>query len=96
MEWTHPFGFDENPMDQCIYHKVSGSKICFRVLYVEYILLATNDRDLLHEVKQFLSKNFYMKDMGDTSYGIGIKIHRDRPRHIFDLSHETYINKILD
>jgi len=52
------FGFDENPMDQCIYHKVSGSKICFLVLYVDDILLAVNDQGLLHEVKQFLSKNF--------------------------------------
>ena len=44
------FGFDENPMDQCIYHKVSGSKICFLILYVDDILLAANDRGLLHEV----------------------------------------------
>ena len=73
------FGFDENPMDHCIYHKVNRSKICFLVLYVDDILLAANDRGLLHEVKQFLSKNFDMKDMGDVSYVIDIKIHRDRP-----------------
>ncbi|KAL6313281.1 hypothetical protein AAG906_016189 [Vitis piasezkii] len=65
-------------MDQCIYLKVSGSKVCFLVLYVDDILLATNDKGLLHEVKQFLSKKFDMKDMGETSYVIGIKIHRDR------------------
>uniref|UniRef100_A0A2N9I6P9 CCHC-type domain-containing protein n=1 Tax=Fagus sylvatica TaxID=28930 RepID=A0A2N9I6P9_FAGSY len=39
---------------------------------------STNDKGLLHEVKQFLSKNFDMKDMGEASYVIGIKIHRDR------------------
>ena len=66
-------------MDQCIYHKVSRSKICFLVLYVDDILLAANDWDLLHEVKQFLSKNFDIKDIGDASYVIRIKIHRDRP-----------------
>ncbi|KAK2420702.1 putative mitochondrial protein [Trifolium repens] len=59
------FGFVENPMDQCIYQKVSGSKICFLILYVDDILLATNDKGFLHEVKQFLSKNFDMKDMGE-------------------------------
>jgi len=53
------------------------------------------DRGLLHEVKQFLSKNFDMKDMGDASYIIGIKIHRDRPQGILGLSQETFINKIL-
>ena len=90
------FGFIENPMDQCIYQKVSGSKTYFLVLYVDDILLATNDKGMMHGVKQFLSKNFDMKDMGEASYVIGIKIHRDRSRGILGLSQETYINKILE
>ena len=31
----------------------------------------------MHEVKQFLSNHFDMKDMGDASYVISIKIFRD-------------------
>ena len=65
-------------MDQCIYQKVSGSKICFLVLYVDNIRLATNDKGLLYKMKQFISKNFDMKDMGKASYVIGIKVHRER------------------
>ena len=42
-------------MDQYIYQKVSGSKICFLVLYMDDILLATNDKEMLYEVKQFPS-----------------------------------------
>ena len=45
-----------------------GSKICFLGLYVNDILLASNDKGMIHEVKQFLSKSFDMKDMGDASY----------------------------
>ena len=45
------FGFVENNMDRCIYHKVNESKIIFLVLYVDDILLATNDFGMLHEVK---------------------------------------------
>ncbi|RVW57956.1 Retrovirus-related Pol polyprotein from transposon TNT 1-94 [Vitis vinifera] len=55
-----PEGFPSSDGEQL----VSGSKVCFLVLYVDDILLATNDKGLLHEVKQFLSKNFDMKDMG--------------------------------
>ena len=62
-------------MDQCIYQKVSRGKIYFLVLYVDDILLVTNDKGLLHEVKQVLSKNFNMKDMSETSYIICIKIY---------------------
>ena len=78
-------------MDQCIYQKVNGSKICFLMLYMNDILLATNDKGLLYEVKQFLSKNFDMKDMGEASYVIGIKIHGERSRGILGLSQETYM-----
>ena len=83
-------------MVQCIYQKVRGSKICFLMLYVDDILFATNDKGLLYEVKQFLSKNFDMKDMSEISYVIGIKIHRERSRGILGLSQETYINKVLE
>ena len=90
------FGFVENIMNQCIYHKVSGSKIIFLVLYVDDILLASSDLGLLHEVKQFLFKSFDMKDMGEASFVIGIKIHRDRSQDILELSQETHINKVLE
>lgn len=53
--------------------KVSGSKFIILILYVNDILLATNDFDMLHETKNFLSKNFEMKDMGEASYVIGIE-----------------------
>ena len=58
------------------------------------ILLAT--KGLLYEVKQFLSKNFDMKDMGEASYVIGIKVHRISSRGLLGLSQETYINKVVE
>ena len=79
------FGFIENFMDQCIYHKVNGSKIIFLVLYLDDILLASNDLGLLHEVKRFLSQQFDMKDMSEASYVIGIKIERDKSQRILGL-----------
>ncbi|KAL6315681.1 hypothetical protein AAG906_005772 [Vitis piasezkii] len=42
-----------NIMDRCICQKVTESKICFLVLYVDDILLATNDKGLLHEGDRF-------------------------------------------
>ena len=37
-----------------------------------------------------------MKNMGEASYVIGIKIHRERSRDILGLPQETYINKVLE
>ena len=66
------------------------------MLYVDDILLATNDKGLLYEVKQCLSKNFDMKDMGEASNVIRINFQRERSRGILGLSQETYINKVLE
>ena len=90
------FGFKENTVDRCIYLKVSGSKIIFLILYVDDILLATNDLGLLFETKNFLSKNFEMKDMGEASYVIGIEIFRDRSQGLLGLSQKAYINRVLE
>jgi len=68
------FGFKENTVDRCIYLKVSRSKVIFLILYVDDILLATNDLGLLHETNKFLSSNIEIKDMGEASYVIGIEI----------------------
>ena len=82
-------------VDDCIYHKFSGSKHIYLVLYVDDILLATNYIGMLHGTKRFLSKKFEMKDLGDASLVLGIQIHRDRSRGILGLSQESYIEKIL-
>ena len=90
------FGFEINAVDNCVYHKFSGSKHIFLVLYVDDILLATNDIGMLHETKRFLSKNFEMKDLGDASFVLGILIQRDRSRGILGLSQRSYIDKVLE
>ncbi|KAL0553776.1 hypothetical protein IC582_007680 [Cucumis melo] len=90
------FGFKENIVDRCIYLKISGSKFIILVLYVDDILLATNDFGLLCQTKEFLFKNFEMKDMGEASYVIGIEIFRDRTHGLLGLSQKAYINKVLE
>ena len=89
------FGLEINTVDNCVYHKFSRSKHIFLVLYVNDILLATNDIGMLHETKRFLSKNFEMKDLSDAFFVLGILIQRDRSRGILGLSQRSYIDKVL-
>lgn len=88
-------GFTENIIDQCMYLKVSGSTYIFTLLYVEDILLASSDIDLLYDTKQFVSQNFEMNGMGKASYIINIEIHRDMSKWSLRLSHKVYNEKIL-
>ena len=75
--------------------RVSGSSYIFLVLYVDDILLTSNDSNLLVETKRMLSTYFDMKDLGEASYVLGIKILRDRVNGVLKLSQRTYIEKIL-
>ena len=63
-----------------MYKKVSGSVVVFLVLYVDDMLLIVNDVSVLQYVKIWLSKNFSMKDLGEATYILGIKIYRDRSK----------------
>ncbi|MGI4673532.1 reverse transcriptase domain-containing protein, partial [Klebsiella pneumoniae] len=68
------FGFIKNVDEPCIYKKVSGSAVTFLILYVDDVLLIGNDIPMLQSVKVWLSKNFTMKDLGEASYILGMKI----------------------
>ena len=89
------FGFKENKVDNCIYIKVKGGKFIILVLYVDDILLASSDKSMLHETKDFLSSHFDMKDLGDASYVLGIEIYQDRSRGVLGLCQKSYIEKVL-
>ena len=89
------FGFEENKRDNCIYAKFRGSKFIFLILYVDDILLASSDKNLLLETKRFLTSKFEMKDLGEATYVLGIEIHRNRSKGILGLSQKTYIEKVL-
>jgi hypothetical protein len=89
------FGFKENVEDNCVYVKFKKGKFIFLILYVDDILLASNDVRLLQETKGFLSSNFDMKDLGEASYVLGIQIHRDRRNGVLGLSQKAYLEKVL-
>ena len=67
----------------------------FLVLYVDDILLDTNDLNLLRDIKKFLSNNFEMNDLGNASYVLGIQIYRDHSKDILGLSQKGYIENLL-
>nr|GEU51841.1 hypothetical protein [Tanacetum cinerariifolium] len=89
------FGFTQNRDEPCVYQKASGSNITLLILYVDDILIMGNNIPMLQSVKTFLGKCFSMKDLGEATYILGIKIYRDRSKRLIGLCQSTYIEKIL-
>ena len=50
---------------------------------------------MLTSVKVWLSKEFSMKDPGEASFILGIKVYRDRPNRMLELSQKMYIEEVL-
>ena len=100
--WNHHFdeairsyGFIKNEDESYVYKKVSGSQLTFLVLYVDDILLIGNDVGMLTSVKVWLSKTFSMKDLGEATYILGIRVYRDRSKRMIGLSQSLYLEKVL-
>ncbi|GJW94904.1 retrotransposon protein, putative, ty1-copia subclass [Tanacetum coccineum] len=87
--------FSQNPNESCVYLKASRSNVEFLVLYVDDMLLIGNSVTMLEEVKSWLCKCFSMKNLGEATYILGIKIIRDRSKRLIALSQSAYLEKIL-
>ena len=94
-ETVKEFGFSQNMDEPCVYKKVNGSAVVFLVLYVDDILLIRNNVSVLQSIKIWLSKKFSMKDLGEATYILGIRIYRDRSKRLLGLTQSTYIDKML-
>ena len=68
------FDFEQNIDEPCVYKTHQDKVVIFLVLYVDDILLIGNDIGVLSLVKIWLSSQFDMKDLGEASYILGIKL----------------------
>ena len=66
-------GFKPTSSDPCVYVSVKG-EMFFIAIYVDDIILATKNAERLQEVKKILGTHFEVKDMGDLSYFLGMKV----------------------
>ena len=72
--------------DHCVYVKWSKESFLILTLYVDDILLVGNDKEIIVITKTWLSLNFEMKEMGEVSYVLKVKIFTDRFGKFFGLS----------
>jgi hypothetical protein len=82
--------------NHCVYVKRSEGSFIILSLYVDDILLAGNDKEFIKTIKEWLPSTFEMKDMGEASFVLGVKILKDRSRKLLSLSQETYIGKVFE
>jgi hypothetical protein len=95
-EVVKSYDFPKNEEGSCDYKKASGCTLIFMNLYVDEILLIRNGIPLMENVKISLRKSFSMKNLGDASYILGMKIYRDRSQSLIGVSQTLYTDKMFN
>jgi hypothetical protein len=88
-------GFVIRRADHSVYSKQVGNHFIYVVLYVDDMLLAGNNMDVIKEVKSQLSSKFDMKDLGAANFILGMEIKRDRANRKLWLNQRKYVETIL-
>lgn len=70
------FGLYRSAVDPCLYWSIQNEKLLLVTIYVDDLLIFTNDLDTKKKLKAYLNMRFKMKDLGEGSHCLGIKITR--------------------
>ena len=82
--------------DTCVYlYDHDGVRI-YLTLYVDYLLLASNNSNAMAMVKEKLKQRFKMTDMGAVSLVLGMAINRNLERGTLTISQKAYSKSILE
>ena len=89
------FGFIQSLQETCICKKVSGSTTTFFISICGWHIVDWKWCIISRKHKGLFEWRFSKEDLGKTAYILGIKIYRDRSRHLIRLSQNTYLDMIL-
>ncbi|XP_042038225.1 uncharacterized mitochondrial protein AtMg00810-like [Salvia splendens] len=72
------FGLQRSASDHSFFFKKDSAGFFGIVVYVDDILVATNDRKKIESFKGFLAQHFKFKDLGTPKYFLGLEIARSK------------------
>ena len=74
---------------------VNSDKAIYLLLYVDDMLIASGSKPSIKALKDNLSSEFEMKDLGPATRILGMDITIDREKGILKLSQERYVKQVL-
>uniref|UniRef100_A0ABD2WAX0 Reverse transcriptase Ty1/copia-type domain-containing protein n=1 Tax=Trichogramma kaykai TaxID=54128 RepID=A0ABD2WAX0_9HYME len=89
-------GLEKDLHEPCLFTWRKKGKVALLILYVYDIILASNCKQKLQEIKNTLCNTFEMKDLEEPSRYLGMEITRDRENRVMKLTQVEYTNKVLE
>ncbi|CAI7841280.1 unnamed protein product [Closterium sp. NIES-53] len=89
-------GFARSECDSALYVLKEGEKQLVLLLYVDDLLLFSESKDLIPEVKQRLGAEFAMRDLGPVTYYLGMHVDHDQANGTIHLQQEKYVKGVVE
>ncbi|CAI7832828.1 unnamed protein product [Closterium sp. NIES-53] len=89
-------GFARSECDSALYVLKEGEKQLVLLLYVDDLLLFSDSKDLIREVKQRLGAELAMRDLGPVTYDLGMHVDHDRANGTIHLHQEKYVKGVVE
>lgn len=89
-------GFKPSSTDPCTYtYAVKGGEIVILSIYVDDILIASKDKELIEKTKREIAAKFELRDLGQLKYCLGINFEKKENGNI-KLHQRMYIEQSLE
>lgn len=88
-------GFKNSNYDRCVYFKRSQNTVTYITIYVDDVIIATNDLVCYKELKSHLKTYFDIRDMGEPKLTVGLEISRNRKLGTLSISQSGYIKNLI-
>lgn len=86
--------FERNKSDHCVYRKQIGNESIVVIIWVDDLIIAASNNELLNGFKDTMKAKFSMKDLGKISYFLGIQFEQKEGEITMD--QKKYIQKMLE
>lgn len=89
-------GYKRSKIEPCMYIKDTNKCKTIVTVYVDDFFIFSNDKIETENLKQVLSNQFSIKDLGQVKVCLGMNITFNKDKEYVTLSQETYIDQLLN
>ena len=89
-------GFHSLKKERCIYIKKQNERLTIIIVYVDDLLIISPDTGEINQIKNQLSQQLKLRDLGQVKRFLGISIERSPDLSYFSLSQEEYIDELVE
>lgn len=88
--------FQRSIYDSCVYIKTISKEVSvYLLLYVDDMIITSQQASQIKIVKSLLNKEFEMTDLGSLSKILGMEVRRDRSKQTLFLNQHEYLRKVV-